>query len=55
MLSRQPFLKIFFVQDPDCCRKYPATGTTRYTSSETEGLKNEMIAAMNAIPVIRTD
>jgi hypothetical protein len=35
--------------------KYLANGTTRYTSRETEALKNEMIAAMKAMPGISRD
>jgi len=40
------------IQELKCSTKYFANGTTRYTSSETEGLKNEMIAAKKAMPGI---
>jgi hypothetical protein len=40
------------VQELKRSTKYFANGTPRYTSSETEGLKNEMIAARKAMPGI---
>ncbi len=43
------------IQELKCPTKYFANGAPRYTSSEIEGSKNEMIAAKKAMPGISRD
>jgi hypothetical protein len=48
------YLHVLF-HEPYQCRKYPATGITRYTTRENEGVTNEMTEAMNAMTGISND
>jgi len=46
---------VLILPDSFTITKYFAKGIIRYTSSETEGLTNEMIAAIKAMPGISGD